>query len=568
MYSSGISSFMLPILAQRAENEDRNEVLSQPQMKSSYGASQTKDLRLNIYQLDQQRHPKAEQIKANAEGVACLIRKNYLIQTESGTYVFNYYVPTLNDRVAFKVNAPLKPTEKFSHELAPGSATGCLFRKRRIFAPGHYICKPKTSTLDWEKIRDTFVVFRFLKPSDTESKTQFETDEVYEIESVEGYQYDPTSLDSPDWCVLKLTKKVVNIRVIPFGPPPSNGSKVYALACHSGMAVKYAPGVIKGRSEDRVFCDVDPHAGGSGAPIINPITGLACAILVTGVVTEHIIDREHEGKTGELCAISFRLTQEMMSTYPLTGCQIITPEILDPHKATAKIGREQRKALSSQKSKVFAEKLERKKKSKHKKYLKKASSSRGYESAIVDIFAAISQSFISQEIPKTPKKLKDLEELSDDSNGRLNILEALFESRLCITPYSKDERALVAKNQVAYDLSEEQALKLHDLEVNVFNSRFSPNKVLDLLNYEESKKLEFDIPIRKKILKKMQENDREDLLSLLDSSERSKGVHEARVAVAHKALKAQHGYHIYAQSDLDVLFRWSFDNQKKILDKY
>ncbi|KIC74151.1 trypsin-like serine peptidase [Candidatus Protochlamydia amoebophila] len=357
------------------------------------------------------------------------------------------------------------------------------------------------------------IVFRFHKTDQNIDKRNFDKNDVYKIKKVINYNYNSLNYETgytgpkdPDFALIKLDRPVEGIAPLEINFSVEMGREIYALGCPTGTAVKYAgPAFIKEINSDLIRGDTDTFGGNSGGPIIDRTTHKAIAILVNGY-KDYVYDEVHRKSTGETRVITFRITTEMFSKngYKYSGFQQITPEMLDAHRIIAKKGRKIRKEQSNSNSDYFlkciTDSLD------ESVLIRKVAV--GMLFTVIAIPGAV-LSIISDtnKIKQIHSELNFYEQLRKRSNYKLNALEAKHENELSSNHLSTKERYQVARNMVAYCITEEEAIILQKIEVQEFGRRFSPDKVYKLLLDINRKKSPLTHLAAKRILKHMQKMD-------------------------------------------------------------
>lgn len=478
------------------------------------------DTRMNMCEFDDvpegQRsvlYPDVQKIRANALAVACLMMEDQLVET-AGQIALRHNVMNLSDHVKHSYvdnrekqsvfGAPLAGHEKFREEPAPGFGSAFLVKEDEIMTAGHCICNDGNQLKKKNQLDKYRVVFRFHKTDKNQDKKKFECADVYRIKEIISYCYEE---DGEDWALIKLDRRVTGIKPIQIDPSINLKVErsVYSMGCPGGTAVKCASvgyATIKGLQTNYIKVDCDTFSGNSGGPLIDRETHTAIGIMTRGPK-----DYEYEG-TGKERVILYRMRASEMI---LSTAQRINLNMVDYDAHFAKVGRENKILLSNAKSKWFQDcYLAEYRKLKAPNYKPR-----------LDCLAMAQAASSSLTMPDTLKRrIHLMAEFATQQRGKLQEYDAiqalikefpdlnLYEAyKLLKSRNKRDNREdllrkiEIARNEIAYgDIAPNSDDLLYEYEVITFNRRFSPEKIVDVLSYAESRNIRFEEDLMEAIL--------------------------------------------------------------------
>jgi ankyrin repeat protein/V8-like Glu-specific endopeptidase len=262
------------------------------QNKALYGDG---DQRMNLDQLESTKleKPFIAKVKKQAESIACLVHKDYLVEKGDG-WQFHPMTPTLGqrmERVFQKENVLFGEEEAFKYELAPGFGTAFLIGKRLVLTAAHCVCDKDSNSLNLKVIEQARLVFGFHEFKADSNEYYFSQHQVYQIKKVIGHQYtrirdkNDNFTDWTDWALLELDKDA------PFVPLRMNMTEkvadkieLYMLGHPSGLPFKFTGGgFVQGNSHKDFFeCDLDTFGGNSGSFVAAKSTQIGSGMLSSG----------------------------------------------------------------------------------------------------------------------------------------------------------------------------------------------------------------------------------------------------------------------------------------------
>ncbi|KAF3362067.1 hypothetical protein PHSC3_001378 [Chlamydiales bacterium STE3] len=178
-------------------------------------------------------------------------------------------------------------------------------------------------------------------------------------------------------------------------------------------------------------------------------------------------------------------------------------------------------------------------------------------------------------VVKTIKKTCKIQDRVDKTNLGISAIKEIFENhplldkeahliRECF-PTSKhfptsltNEKmktlAAIAKNMCAFNVSFKKAEEMLETE-SLLSNKFSPARILDLLNYEESIGIKFAKETRREILKHM---------SSVDADGSLPSAAEARIRTYIAWRKQEEAYKDYSDKDIERIFRYFVNHSPNI----
>jgi V8-like Glu-specific endopeptidase len=472
------------------------------------------DPRKNLYELDvleasekEDFYPDLTKIKMNALATACLIHKDVWKENVATNSYSISLSTTLSQRIINRFGSPLKEGEKFGDEPSIAIGSGFLVSPNKLMTAGHCVSNSSTSLKD---IKDFIIIFNFHMENKSTCHTRFPKTEVYRIKRVIYHQFDPRDKMLPDWALIKLDRKVVGIEPLQIQHTLQKTARVYMLGHPWGIPLKFSgeAGIQSIAHAHKFECDLPAFEGNSGSPVIDRATHAVIGILVNGN-KDYEIDKKHKKCTGESRIILYRVTEEDIDSFGYELCQKITPLMLDPDqiialedRIIAKKGRAKRKKLSNANSEAFVRSMIERINWATQKMLKfNLDMYNQFGELKVKIFEGVliywnrnitakkeiwevSGIWGSTEDQAIIDSMKLYEKTRLIYGGKINLLEAKnihWVSRLGFHLSNKDKIA-VARNITAYNLSKYRAIDLHYWETEFFKKRYSPDKILQMLN--------------------------------------------------------------------------------------
>ncbi len=189
--------------------------------------------------------------------------------------------------------------ERFGQERLLAIGTGFLVRHDLLLTAGHCICLQRedesvNGTVDWDWIRNAFVVFDLKTDAAGLCPERFGAEQVYKIASVVAYRnvyVGGGSSESADWALLQLSRSVVGREplTLNFVDPVRPGQQIFMIGHPWGLPSKYSTvaeyiNPVVDTSEPRHFGHrVDSYGGNSGSPIFDAQTHQVVGIHIRGV---------------------------------------------------------------------------------------------------------------------------------------------------------------------------------------------------------------------------------------------------------------------------------------------
>lgn len=543
------------------------------------------DPRLNIYKLDklspidkQNLYPDLADIKTNAAATICFLDKSFLIENLSGTsYTISPFIEPLSSSVKKIKDSKgnpfeheLKNTEKFGNEPPFIYGTGFYIGNRKCFTAGHCVGIDDNQL---KKIEDLRIIFNFHMTSKHNHQRLFNKTDVYKIKRVIHHQYNPKDKYAPDWALIKLDKDPINITPLQFRFDVQKDLRVYMLGYPSGIPLKYSGEAnVKNESHVHKFeCDLAAFAGNSGSPVIDRITHEAVGILVSGKP-----DYELETIKGISRVITHRVTEAEIKAEGYEFCQRITQDMLDPRSTIPKEGRRIRRELSNKNSKIHEREIQEKYYSEKQKAVnlrfKKFCNKSMVVSAIAFPLAPImiplalrGKRMANEELDLISQNKANFEGMKNIRGGKSNFLESGLIDQWKQPNDDKNrirDLAKIARNVAAYKISEEVATKLYNDEV-LYQRNFSPEKILDLIDYEVIKDMHCSIEFAEKVLERMHKN-YQNYFQIRSKDERMQVVHEAIIKEEIESYRNDPEFNSYSLDQIKRICRYQYDKEKYI----
>lgn len=512
------------------------------------------DPRMNLYEVDglppddkQTLYSDLAEIQTNALATACLIRESMLKESMAGdSYTLSTSIKLSQAVNAMKhVECPLKQGEKFADEPVVGFGTGFLVSPSKLLTAGHCISEDNTTLTNIEGIR---IIFNFHLKNKNTCQNKFDKKEVYRIKRVIYYQHTPNVYDKnhilvkdnshlPDWALIKLDRKVVGITPFHIKHNIQIDTRVYMLGHPTGLPLKFSgeARIKKDKSSEKFECDLAAFGGNSGSPVIDRINNVVVGILVRG---------HYDYEPTPSGAVAHRVTQKEIDAAGWEVCQKITPLMLDPHQIIAMDGRAKRKALSNTNAEEF-EKLQS-----------------GIDETMKSPLFGLAHAVLHGWPFPLNVKENPLVTVQKKFGDEINLREAQNITQLNADHLPDKDKISVARSMVAYGLSEKVALKLHKWEIDKFKNRFSPDKILELLHYQDCLDITLDDTESKRILKYLQIKDPKNTNVVLRYSDRREVLIEARIEVCVKAKTQEPIYSNYPLDDIKKISKLYVERQR------
>lgn len=511
---------------------------STPPVEFIEKAFYTEDNRLNPYELNNLDFDQnfIETIHKQTLSIACMVANYHLIKNPDNTYRLHAF--TLTERIQQNRGYQLTDEEKFRNEPAPGFGTAFLVGKRDVLTAAHCVCVDNSNRLDDARIKATRFIFNFQMTGLNNWNNTFDQQSVYQIKKVKAHRFfretNSSGRKCVDWAWIKLDRKVEgrDPLKIDFSPVGLN-EELYMLGHPNGIPMKLATTatVRKVDSADYFEADLAAFNGNSGSPIFKKTTNKIVGVLFEGHKDYDIIPN-YKG-TSESRLKTHQVTKAEINA-PWGGyekCQQMSNMAVFNHSKIAWHGRKIRKELSNKNSEEFNKefyKLISKYTNEQKSILNRTAETVLFYTGITAISDLIANS--NKESIKEPElKQNSCQEPQRKSINKLNEREELIVRRMASSYPSIKARNKIVRNMCAYDISEEDAIALHTFETEIFQRKYSPDKILDLLVYERLNchRHQFTLSLQKSILKSMQKMDPRNTTAFLSREEKRKAVTNA-----------------------------------------
>lgn len=247
------------------------------------------DRRENLFDLTDD---KAEEIKALAKSVCCMVKENFLkFHDLEKEYTIDDSVPNLAKRIRQIYQHPPMGLNDFNQEPCLGFGTAFLVTDRAVLTAAHCVCQSQGKLLPSEEIQKMRLVFDFQMKDKTQCKRVFSEFQVFKIESVLDFRYQKTNEIWRDWAILQLDKKVKDRLPLKLRfSKIKNDQKMGMLGHPRGLPIKWSGGAIVRRnsSKDKFETDLDAFKGNSGSPVF-----CTDSLEVVGILCEGNKDYRH-----------------------------------------------------------------------------------------------------------------------------------------------------------------------------------------------------------------------------------------------------------------------------------
>lgn len=319
---------------------------------------------------------------------------------------------------------------------------------------------------------------------------------------------------------------------------------------------------IKRTTFSTIESDLDTLGGNSGGPVIDRITNKAIGILIRGYYKEYDFDQAHLKKTGERQVINFRMPRGLMikGKCIYSTAQKISESMCNPinfNKLFAEKGQQSRKNLSDINSDIFRN--EKTKQYNIAKHYVEMQSKKCYMSAPIAVMSIIFiPNFIRKKIDESKITLHEqVEKTMKEYN--INYKEAyhFIEIDKLLAFESSEKKIEIARNMCAYNIAGHLAYMLYELEVTKFNRQFSPDKILDIIKYCDSKYIHFEPHeiASEGILKRMQKN-APYYSSQMTEKDKYKSVKNALIMMNTKCLQKDPVYTNYTDIEINRIAQY------------
>ena len=250
--------------------------------KALYGE---RDQRLNLHQLEKALTDQefVTTVKEQAEKIACLIEKAFLLEKEGG-FQFHPQTHTLAQKMEkqfAKEKVFFGEQEAFKDELAPGFGTAFLVGRRLALTAAHCVCFENTNILNQDVIEQARLVFGFHTIKKNPSDYFFSHHQVYQIKKVIAHQFirlknkNSEFIEWTDWALLELTEEppFTALRVN-MTEKIADKIELYMLGHPLGLPLKFVGGgfVLGNTNKDFFECSLDAFGGNSGSFVASKAT--------------------------------------------------------------------------------------------------------------------------------------------------------------------------------------------------------------------------------------------------------------------------------------------------------